>query len=170
MDKRCIQSGVKVDKNKMRIKARLVIIVRASTEPPQMGGHQLGAEILKELKDIKAGQQKIINFQEYQHKWNLIVQGKCEAVKLNISNTLIVHESMFVRTSVTNQQRLKDAKAPLVGQKIQTNATKASIQQVPIQPPKEETEEEEEVTTHLEGGVPLIRHFTTANLNSEEED
>lgn len=92
-------------------------------------------------------------------------------MELNISNALIVHESGFAWTLGTKQQRSKDAKATPAGQKIQTNATKASIQRVPIYPLEEETEEEEEeVATQLQRGDPLIGHFTTVNLSSEEED
>lgn len=78
---------------------------------------------------------------------------------------------MFAWTSGTKQEKLKDAKAPPAGKKIKTKDTMTSIRWVPIQPEEEETEEEKaEVATHLRGGDPLIGHFTTTNLNSEDED
>lgn len=59
-----IQSGMEVEKNEVKIKARLAITTRASTKGSQMGGHKLGSGILEDMKEIREMQQRIINFVE----------------------------------------------------------------------------------------------------------
>lgn len=45
---------------------------------------------------------------EYQHHWNLVIQGQCEATKINISNFRIIPKSVFAGTLGTKNQELND--------------------------------------------------------------
>lgn len=50
----CIQSGVRVEKNEKKIKTRLAISLKTSTDELQIRGHILGAKILEKLNEIRA--------------------------------------------------------------------------------------------------------------------
>lgn len=66
---------MEIDKNVQKIKVRLEISTKASTDGLHIGGFKLGAELQEELKEIRAMQQKIITFMEYRHKWNNYMYG-----------------------------------------------------------------------------------------------
>lgn len=62
-------SRVVVEKNDEKIKAGLAISTKEFIDRLYIGGDKLGAEILEELKEIRAMQRKVITFIEYEHKW-----------------------------------------------------------------------------------------------------
>lgn len=71
----------------------------------------------------------IISYLQYQHEWNLFVQGKCEAVVINFTNAPTAPEFLFARPSGTKQ---KDAKAPPANKKFKTKATRTTTKKAPV--------------------------------------
>lgn len=70
-----------------------------------MEGTNLARQILDELNKIREIQQQMMNFKEYQHKWNIFVQGQCEATNINKTIEPIIHEPLFAGTSGTKKRR-----------------------------------------------------------------